>query len=672
MHHFFYSKRLFLFVVFFLFGLFSYAAVLEDSVTNAVEKLKGNSIVQLHEKIEKSSDYQKVAIYYLLGKKHFESNDFRAASEYFLIILEDYKNIVSEKFKYNVQVNIALCERNRLNFEHSIIYYTMAYSYIQHSSDSIEKANLVYDFGETYFEWQKYELAGDYFHRAEILLMKNKQTDLLIDTYIKLGAISQRMNLHSLAISYYEKAKKMSEKSKNSLNYVNALVNLGVEFIFLQKFDNAAQFLDDALTISRKIKYQKGEIYALNQIARLFVAKNDYPTALVFLQQSEALVNVQTDIETKMLIFNNIATVYKLMQNYTKALFFFDKLNELILQNNLTEYKMQAALNLAELHKLLKNYSLAQNYLDTCMLFALNLNQQDMLNQARFQASEIFMLKGMYKEAENELLELVQKEATISDLYFKSGIFLRMSDLYKAKNMHKDALVFYEKYHKLQLEIIEKASSFELSKIQNESKLHKLTDDLKTEKLNNLLKIRKIGNQKKWVLSLSFAGILFLFLTLGLAKLYVEKNKSYKELIKRNIELAEQIPFKAEKKLVERFATEKNTKYSDLIASLITLFEQDAIYMQRDISLQKVAEMLNTNRTYLSAAIQDVLQSNFTNLINKYRIEKARIMLVDKEQKLSIEGIALSVGFNSKSTFNLAFKTITGVTPSEMRTQEQE
>ena len=46
-------------------------------------------------------------------------------------------------------------------------------------------------------------------------------------------------------------------------------------------------------------------------------------------------------------------------------------------------------------------------------------------------------------------------------------------------------------------------------------------------------------------------------------------------------------------------------------------------------------------------------------------------MLLDQNLNETIEGIAYSVGFNSKSTFNSAFKKLTGKTPSEFRNSNQ-
>ncbi len=664
-------KYIFLFFLFISFSIVCNSKQPLDSVDFYIQKLKKTPIGELTNKSDYISDFQKIAIYYLLGIKHYEMQNFEKSRVYFEWIVENQKQKISDVFLYRMNVNIALCEKKLGNFEHSIVFFSIAQHYIQSTNDSIEKTLLIYDIGETYFEWGKYDLAGEYLQRLEILLKKNNQTDLLIETYIKLGAIAQKMNLSQSAISYFEKAKKISQKNKQSENYVNSLINLAIEYISTEKFEKAGYLLDEARNISQKINYTRGLIYSQKQIAQLFVAKNDFLTALIFLQQSKNLITQTTDTETKLIIYSNIATVYKLMKEYQKALFYFEKQNELYLKIGLSTHKIQNMLQLAEVHKLLKNYSLAEKYIDSCMIFSLDLKEKNFIEQARFQMAEIFMLQNKYSQAENVLMQLIQTEDSIIDQHLKSGIYLRTAELYKAKNMHVKSLFYYEKYYTLQLNTIKKANTFELNKLQTESKIGKLSDDLQKTKLSNQLKEKQLSYKNKLVVFLSLSGILFIVLSLMLGKLYIEKNNSYKELIKRNIELAEQIPFKAEKILVEKHFLQKNDKYAELIASLIKLFDKESIYMQSDISLQKVAELLNTNRTYLSSAIQEVLSTNFPNLINKYRIEKARKLLAEDSQKLSIEGIALSVGFNSKSTFNTAFKKFTGVTPSEMRSQNE-
>jgi AraC-like DNA-binding protein len=59
---------------------------------------------------------------------------------------------------------------------------------------------------------------------------------------------------------------------------------------------------------------------------------------------------------------------------------------------------------------------------------------------------------------------------------------------------------------------------------------------------------------------------------------------------------------------------------------------------------------------------------NFSDFINQHRIEEMKIRLTDNRyHHFKIEQIAFDTGFNSKSTFQAAFKKFTGLTPSEYR-----
>ncbi len=101
---------------------------------------------------------------------------------------------------------------------------------------------------------------------------------------------------------------------------------------------------------------------------------------------------------------------------------------------------------------------------------------------------------------------------------------------------------------------------------------------------------------------------------------------------------------------------------------LLELMQQEKPFLSGDLTLDKLAKLLNTNRTYLSQTIKENTSSSFNDFVNEYRVDEARRMLSESEfEHLSIEGIANSVGFNSKSTFNKSFKQFTGITPSYFR-----
>jgi YesN/AraC family two-component response regulator len=145
-------------------------------------------------------------------------------------------------------------------------------------------------------------------------------------------------------------------------------------------------------------------------------------------------------------------------------------------------------------------------------------------------------------------------------------------------------------------------------------------------------------------------------------------NDSYQHLFDNSVELIKKDKELQEIKKKEKYATsllsdETNTLLYD---NLLKLIEQERMYLNNKLTIEDVAKKLNTNRTYLSQIINEKTNTNFNNFINKYRIQEAQICLLNDEIKsYNIEGIAQSVGFSSKSTFNGAFKKYTGLTPSE-------
>ena len=109
-----------------------------------------------------------------------------------------------------------------------------------------------------------------------------------------------------------------------------------------------------------------------------------------------------------------------------------------------------------------------------------------------------------------------------------------------------------------------------------------------------------------------------------------------------------------------------------LLKDLINLMETKKIYNNPELSIFDVADMLKINKTYISYTINKNLKENFSSFINKFRIEEAKYLLKSPDyNKYTIEGIAKLVGFNSKSSFNTAFKKYTKTTPSLFKKQSE-
>ncbi len=99
---------------------------------------------------------------------------------------------------------------------------------------------------------------------------------------------------------------------------------------------------------------------------------------------------------------------------------------------------------------------------------------------------------------------------------------------------------------------------------------------------------------------------------------------------------------------------------------ILDLIQEGKAYEDAELSLTQVAKQLSTNPTVVSKVINQGFQLNFNDFINHYRIEAVKEKLKAGEQKTqTLLGIAFDCGFNSKATFNRAFKKFTGVSPKE-------
>lgn len=91
-------------------------------------------------------------------------------------------------------------------------------------------------------------------------------------------------------------------------------------------------------------------------------------------------------------------------------------------------------------------------------------------------------------------------------------------------------------------------------------------------------------------------------------------------------------------------------------------------YLDKDYSAKRLAEDLNTNTRYISAVVNVKFHMNYASFINKYRIEEAMSILVDKRYKdLRIEEVSDMVGFSNRQSFYAAFYKIMGITPKEYK-----
>lgn len=105
----------------------------------------------------------------------------------------------------------------------------------------------------------------------------------------------------------------------------------------------------------------------------------------------------------------------------------------------------------------------------------------------------------------------------------------------------------------------------------------------------------------------------------------------------------------------------------DFTKKLAQLFDEQKIWLNPRLTLGEVAQLLGSNRTYLSDYLNHKLGTSFYEYVNEYRIRAVEKLLSSPDCTLTIEAIAENCGFNSVSTFRRVFIRRFGCTPIRYR-----
>lgn len=106
----------------------------------------------------------------------------------------------------------------------------------------------------------------------------------------------------------------------------------------------------------------------------------------------------------------------------------------------------------------------------------------------------------------------------------------------------------------------------------------------------------------------------------------------------------------------------------EIVTGVVDLMEKEKYYQEPELTLQNLADKLQVPAYQVSQAINEGLKKSFYDLVNGYRIEEAKRLLLDPaNNNYTILSVGFEAGFNSKTTFNTVFKKFTGLTPTEFR-----
>lgn len=253
-----------------------------------------------------------------------------------------------------------------------------------------------------------------------------------------------------------------------------------------------------------------------------------------------------------------------------------------------------------------------------------------------------------YKKAENYI-------QTSDNFNLKSSVYQKLSNYYKTIGEKGEAIKYNEMY---------------LTYIHAHAKSTKVI-------FNQLLKQIHLEREKESKSNNYFLGVsafllsLVLFLIVYYSLLRVKQRKKYEDLIGSwgkvsNFNKLENPSLRQNESTrnYEKISISQETV--ERLLSELEKLEEDAFFTQADISLTIVAAKLQTNPRYVSYIIHTHRMGDFSNYINKLRVNFILNKFRDDPEYLEykLSYIAKELGFSSHSKFASVFKTITGISPS--------
>ena len=247
---------------------------------------------------------------------------------------------------------------------------------------------------------------------------------------------------------------------------------------------------------------------------------------------------------------------------------------------------------------------------------------------------------------------------------FRYKFYEALSAVSEKMNRPVQALAYYKAFY---------AESDSLFNLEKERALGELQVKYHSEQRERELRekeLKLVRERQKVSLAIGVI-IVFLLITAGLVLLYRHKNKMYLNLVKQYYD------FRQRQALVEKAAADvalEEPADADMERKDKRLFEllqqkmnSDELWRNNDLSVDRLASLLETNRSYLSRIINNIAGMSFNHYVNGFRINEAVKVLSDEDDDTPLKQLALNIGFNSLTTFYSSFQREIGVPPAKFR-----
>lgn len=282
-------------------------------------------------------------------------------------------------------------------------------------------------------------------------------------------------------------------------------------------------------------------------------------------------------------------------------------------------------------------------------------------------ASYIYFYRGKSYTNEGKL-ELAVKDYKKVDSIFNKNKFI----LPELRSNYEELIKYYKKQNNPEKELYYTNQLLEVDSIISSDFKYLSTRIYKDYDTKQLLEVKEnLEKTNSFGLALLIVSAVIIVLLGWIMFSKIRKQKQiqekYDELLVKieNDKLTESLVVNETLK----FDVSKNVKLDQNIVEKllndISLFEKNEGFLERGLTLKKLAENFKTNTSYLSQVINEYKGSNFSVYINALRINYATQKIYHEKEwrKYSIEHVASAAGFSNRQSFSNIFLEINGIRP---------
>lgn len=257
---------------------------------------------------------------------------------------------------------------------------------------------------------------------------------------------------------------------------------------------------------------------------------------------------------------------------------------------------------------------------------------------------------------------------------FTYQLYKSLSDAYHIEKKWSDAYLCFVKFYEISDSLFSAENEWTVNELLIKYHSSEKDQKIKESELEIVKKNRTTVILLMVILFIVILLVIFFFRYSEKNKMYRKIAKQYSDAIQNEKKLKEYASL-LEKRLDEPDDTKKNIyseKNNDIFQRLENCMKNDRIFKTQALTRDSVAEMLNTNRTYLSRALSDNCGKSFSQYINSYRVHESLKLLSDPKNDMPLKAIAFETGFSSLNTFYKIFRDEVGMTPAMYRNKIME